>query len=407
MKKGFQVMTPQYMRQFQCTGSACEDTCCGGWAISVEKEAYKRYQKVKDKELQMSIKENIIRVKKDATEYYYAVMKQNEEGYCNFLTVEKLCSLQSKLGEAALCQTCSEYPRVYNQVDGRIEISSKLSCPETARLALLNPNPMEFDVVEMDLDRGTLASNIVNTNKGELSSAFWDIRIFVISLIQNRSYLLKERLMILGLFCSKLDELIGHGNFSSIGPLIQQFNFQIEQRLFHNVLNIQSDSVHVSIKLLKEMTEYRSRSKMFHARYNTIFEQTFEGLNLHNGTEEEIVGLYKDGLGNVYEPFLESHGYIMENFVVNYVFEGMFLYEKEKTALQQYIRLISIYSTIKFHMVGVGKYNGNMTPENALVIIQSYSRTTEHNRKFLNWLVDRLEKTEMNLVALMAIMIMN
>ena len=40
---------------------------------------------------------------------------------------------------------CSAYPRVMNVVDDVLQRSLDLSCPEAARMVLLDPNPMEFD----------------------------------------------------------------------------------------------------------------------------------------------------------------------------------------------------------------------------------------------------------------------
>ncbi|MFP3632204.1 flagellin lysine-N-methylase, partial [Burkholderia sp. SIMBA_045] len=64
---------------------------------------------------------------------------------CPFLNEEKLCSIQLKLGEDFLSHTCKTYPRVTQTVDDVVELSATLSCPEAARLALLNPNKMQFN----------------------------------------------------------------------------------------------------------------------------------------------------------------------------------------------------------------------------------------------------------------------
>jgi len=409
MKKSYQLLMPQYMHQFQCTGSACEDTCCAGWNITIEKEAYKKYQKIQDKELKEEIKKNVKRVKKNANEYNYAVMQLDESGNCGFLTKDKLCGLQVKLGEEALCQTCAVYPKVYNNVDQKIEISSKLSCPETARLALLNPDPMEFDIIEREYGKDILFMNDVSsTSRDSFYSYFWDIRVFVISLLQNRSYDLKHRLFLLGLFCSKLEEIKVAGNLEAIPTIITQFKKQIEERYFNNLLNLQTDAVHVSIKLVKEMTQIRSQHNMFNARYRKVVEDTFAGLKLTDGTEDEITSVYQETLSSIYEPFIEEHGYIIENYLVNHVFESLFVYSSDgKSIMQQYIKLVSLYSMIKFHMIGVGGYDGRLTPQKTLEIIQSFSRSTEHSRTYLDWLVQSVEKTGMNSMALMAIIIMN
>jgi lysine-N-methylase len=401
-------MLPQYMHKFRCVGSECEDTCCAGWSISVEKEAYKRYQNVKDKELQQEIKSYIQKTKDSKSDYDYAVIKLDKNGMCGFLTKEKLCGLQLKLGEQGLCQTCDIYPKVYNAVDHTVELSSKMSCPESARLALLNRDPMEFDVIDRELGYSTpLMKKVITNQQNTLEYHFWDIRIFVISLLQNRLYKLQDRLFILGWFCSKLDEQINNNSYKTIPSLIDTFKRQIDTRYFDTIIrNVRTDMGHVTISLLKEMTSQRAQSTML-SRYQEVMNRSYEALKLNGNDEQEIKFAYTRGLDNYFTPLLDQHGYILENYLVNFVFEDMFLFQTNSTAMQQYLKLMSLYSMVKFHIVGVGLYEELMTPERAVYIIQAFARNVEHSKLFINWLVASLEKAGVQSMALMSIIIMN
>src|SRR5208282_1770811 len=73
----------------------------------------------------------------------YARIAQSGYG-CPFLA-EGWCSIQKKLGEAFLPMTCATYPRLVNVVDDVMQRSLDLSCPEAARIVLLDPDPMQFD----------------------------------------------------------------------------------------------------------------------------------------------------------------------------------------------------------------------------------------------------------------------
>ncbi|WXR62260.1 hypothetical protein WG909_03245 [Peptostreptococcaceae bacterium AGR-M142] len=35
------VLVPTYFKDFRCIGASCEDTCCKGWDVFVDKNAYK------------------------------------------------------------------------------------------------------------------------------------------------------------------------------------------------------------------------------------------------------------------------------------------------------------------------------------------------------------------------------
>ena len=35
---------PHYYKKFRCIASACEDTCCAGWAITIDPKSLKKYR---------------------------------------------------------------------------------------------------------------------------------------------------------------------------------------------------------------------------------------------------------------------------------------------------------------------------------------------------------------------------
>ena len=41
------ITIPDYYKEFECIADKCEDTCCAGWQIVIDKETLKKYIKVK------------------------------------------------------------------------------------------------------------------------------------------------------------------------------------------------------------------------------------------------------------------------------------------------------------------------------------------------------------------------
>ena len=35
---------PHYYKKFQCIASECEDTCCAGWAITIDPKSLEKYR---------------------------------------------------------------------------------------------------------------------------------------------------------------------------------------------------------------------------------------------------------------------------------------------------------------------------------------------------------------------------
>lgn len=58
------------------------------------------------------------------------------DGRCPMWREDGLCRIQAELGEAALCKTCREFPRLTHDYGDFVERGLELSCPEAARLIL-------------------------------------------------------------------------------------------------------------------------------------------------------------------------------------------------------------------------------------------------------------------------------
>ena len=56
-----QLLVPEYMQEFSCIGSACEDSCCIGWRVDIDEATYKKYKKSRDIELKPLFEKNVTR----------------------------------------------------------------------------------------------------------------------------------------------------------------------------------------------------------------------------------------------------------------------------------------------------------------------------------------------------------
>jgi lysine-N-methylase len=144
------ALIPDYMKSFQCIGSACEDSCCHGFGVEIDKLTYLKYAHTKEKELKPILNTILKLIDKNRTDMRYAYLEYPEDKRCPMLTEEGWCSIQQKLGEDALSLTCHSYPRVTNEIFQQIEKGATTSCPEIAHLALLNQNGISFEQFEED-----------------------------------------------------------------------------------------------------------------------------------------------------------------------------------------------------------------------------------------------------------------
>ncbi|MGG2094857.1 flagellin lysine-N-methylase [Bacillus sp. S13(2024)] len=409
--KNRQLLVPQYMQQFSCIGSECEDSCCIGWRVDVDEDTYKKYQKSRDLELKPLLKKNVTRQRSNPSSTSYAKIKMEKGGKCSFLSQENLCKVQLNLGEEYLSNTCAVYPRSINSINGVIEKSATMSCPEAARLALLNPNGIDFNKAEEPAStRGFIGKHLKTDNlkvDNQPKKYFWELRIFSIQIIQDRSYTLAERLIILGMFYQKVQKQIDQGDVDGIPNVIAQFTNGMSNQGMKDQLDKIPTQLAVQMKLCKELVEYRVSQSITSQRYLDCLKEMLEGIQYtKEATVEETTEHYKKAYEEFYEPFMTEHEYILENYLVNYVFKNLFPLG-HKTLFNDYVILVIHYSMIKLHLIGMAGFHKGLTTDLVIKLIQSFAKTVEHNNVYLKRIFDLLNANELTTMAYMAILVKN
>lgn len=405
------ILVPKYMQQFSCIGSACEDSCCVGWRVDIDQQTYKKYNRVRNQELKPLFEKNVIRKRSNPSAAAYAKIKMDDTGKCSFLSEENLCKVQLGLGEDYLSNTCAIYPRSINSINGVIEKSATLSCPETARLALLNPDGIVFDEIEEPVEtRGNISKELTTNNprfSNKAQKYFWDLRIFTIQVLQDRSYTLSERLIILGLFYQKVQSLTTEENVDLIPDTITSYSEMMNhQGMKESLMNVPVNLA-VQMELCKELVDYRFGQGIQSKRYLECLGQALNGIEYtSDSTVEEVAVRYKNCYDEYYEPFIIRHEYILENYLVNHVFKNLFPFGKN-SLYNDYVMLILHYSMIKLHLIGMAGFHKGLSEELVIKLIQSFAKTVAHNSSYLNKMFDLLGKNELTTMAYMAILIKN
>ena len=121
------IKTYNYLKQFQCLGADCEDTCCRIWDMQVDAPTVKLYEK-EAPELMDAVQE------KDGG----FIMKRNPETDFCVKFDDGLCSTHNEKGDKFLSDACHFYPRITRKFGDETIMSAALSCPEIARLSLLD-----------------------------------------------------------------------------------------------------------------------------------------------------------------------------------------------------------------------------------------------------------------------------
>ena len=190
-----QIM-PDYCADFQCIAEKCRHSCCIGWEIDINDEAFARYQRVPG-EIGKKLSSLIAPPEKDCPAHF--ILQDQER--CPFLNERNLCELILTLGEDSLCDICREHPRFYNRIAGNLEMGLGLCCEEASRLLFSQEDPIRL--LSSDLSDPSGEGSSDSAEEGafepeEEGSSFDPLllrfREDVFSLLQDRTKTLEDRI---------------------------------------------------------------------------------------------------------------------------------------------------------------------------------------------------------------------
>lgn len=199
---------PDYYSEFECVAGECEDTCCAGWQIVIDKSALKRYLNEKGE-----YKKKLYR----SINWLQRTFRQDEEKRCAFLKDDNLCEMYQKLGEKSLCKTCQSYPRHTEEFENVRETSLALSCPVVARMVLGRQEKVTFLSTEREGEEEFAGFDLF------LYSNLLDAREILISILQNRNLSIETRMVLsLGL-AYDMENRVKSGNLFSCDAVFQRY----------------------------------------------------------------------------------------------------------------------------------------------------------------------------------------
>lgn len=328
MAKRMEYMSiqPEYVRRFTCDGAACGSLCCGGWGVMLASGEYEKYRRIRPKSLRQKILSQLhFNEILGAYEFFPA------GGRCSLLREDGLCSLQLTCGEDALTDVCAEYPRKTYIFPGAIERALCMTCPVAARLALSDENPMKLEAVNISTDRERYFQRADNS-EAVISTGFLDLQAAGISILQRRELTLDERLALLGDFFSRADRLVEEGLADEVAVLGKSF-------------------VTADAHFLAGRGHPQSLHRVYKADARSLagrgasFEKYFPSMldfarNIRELTEDDEAdtAMYieravrvsgekekaREALFRYREDVLSRFGYMLENYLVNEFFIGLY-----------------------------------------------------------------------------------
>jgi lysine-N-methylase len=402
------LLRPTYSDKFRCIGALCEDNCCSGnWAVTVDQASYEKYKSMTDSPLFPILEAAVIPLPEESPlkkPSVFAIIETNASGFCPLFSDEGLCRLQLEHGFDALCTTCKVFPRSPLMIDSWPETALSLSCPEAARLILLDP-----DLAIPPVDCKQFPWDDTADPSPELRSYFWHIREFIVKLIRNRSYPLWQRMFLLGTFSRRLDAM-AHGQLDRGFPaFLRDFSAAIADGSLRATMETIAPDLALQLDMIVSLVNLclttPELARHMPPRLQKTLQAFGQGIGDHTGaTPASKIAKYKQAWENYANPFFQKHPHFLENYLLNQIYRNLFPFGKDlffpqavPAPASAYSRLATHYALIKTILIGVaGFHKETFTTEIAVEAVESVYRYFEHNITFLDNAHELLVKRQLN-----------
>jgi lysine-N-methylase len=397
-----EFVSPRYMTRFACIGGACEEHCCSGWDITVDKEHHREIRRAMSatEAGRAAFDAGVKRVEhaREPGKFALFVLKE-PDARCSFLAEDRLCSLQRDHGEKLLPDTCATFPRRPTVVGRRFEMSGSLSCPEVARLALLSPDAMELDDIDPTaVPRRTLHAALRSDDPDTYARSLDEVRATLVTILQSDAPL-STRLATLVALADALQGWFARGakfDPQRLTATLATFkNPQVAKAMEQGLASIQ---VPESIAMRLVVRALASRARYSLGSLSRHIQDALDAYGVKGGrTAEDITASYaasRDRLAPLTEADLQP---LLQNYAVDYAFTAWFTSSPDLGIWVRGLLLrVALFRVLFFAHPDVSAFDASAAPDTtrattrrvAVSLVSRMTRAFEHHRDFLA-LLDR------------------
>lgn len=374
---------PAYLADFRCLGPECEDHCCYGWDIIVDKRSCQRYRKSTSTDLGHRLRAAVRRNRKDPSSRGYARIVRSGDA-CPFLTPDRCCRIHAELGEDWLPDTCAVFPRHLRARQGWIDITASLACPEIARRALGNPHGIT--VVEACLDSEAVENLRAIESKlpSEVETAGLTLRTLAMSLLQDRQHALWRRLLALGYLLEMAGRSEAVSGGKNVSVIVDAFTRRVESGELLERIEDAPTLTGMQLQIARRLHDEMIPSVCVEA-FKRCAEECFAGLHYSGGQlfTETIGRRYDSAFDHFYRPFFQRYGFMLENYLVSYLLHHDIGFHRGRRLYNDYVMMVLNYAMLKTYLIGMAAWHReNFHPDMVTRLIYSFTKVVEPDARF-------------------------
>ncbi|GIU37817.1 flagellin lysine-N-methylase [Shewanella schlegeliana] len=377
----YSLIRPSFVTNFSCIGGECEDSCCYGWNIHIDKQSYKKT--LAHSELKVLAKTALKKVKKSEQVWAQAVL--NEEGACGFLDENKLCQIHAKAGEALLSNTCKTYPRMAHMRGGDRYDSLSLSCPEAARNILLRPDAFRVERTTLTHHRTFKATPVWAQKAYDYS----------IQLLLKPEQPLEHGLTAIGILM-KTTERVANGELesSAIDNMFQQLiilsdNGQLKQHFegFNQDTDAHQMHAFTSIQLWLNTNKVRRGRSRFELINQAICAMADEEKSI---SMSKINRAWKE----VAVPALQDQQELFSRYLLYYFYQMNFPLVDKLTPSQAFRVMLLDFFMLRCYLAVIAAKNEGLSEHDIIMCFQVYHTNRQHKANYSQYAINLLDEAK-------------
>ena len=391
------AQAPRYLQSFQCQGSACLETCCSGWQVTIDKPSFQKYQAIKIQPLADLVRQHVRKQSgPGVSTASYAVIALGTEQQCPMLDAQSLCQIHRDLGAQSLSSTCKEYPRVYTQEGAQLGLSSSLSCPEAARLALDSAEAMDW--VDMPLPFANANLVPLNRRVAAVEAEQADpvrrharrLREALVEIIRYPGLSASQALVLGGLLLRRVASLELGDSLREDDELAEALAHYLApahlSRAAELVRGLQVPKSAQAVLLMgatqQFLTQYGGRPS-----FRSLIEDVNVGLRAQATGQPQAIGAAR------FAAWDAAHPYGLKNYLLNSLSASLFPRHGLAGLEEDYMGLVVHFALIKFYLECLAARPAAVfSQEDLLRVVYVVSRNIEHNQHFMPLVLQSLRE---------------
>jgi lysine-N-methylase len=386
------ALIPRYVSRFSCIGPQCEDNCCRGWTVDIDKKTFKSYRQSTQPGLGERLAQLVTRRDNPPNDRCYGTIDLAPATNACPLLEDNLCTVHGTMDESHLSHTCFSYPRTTRTFAGQAEQVLVLSCPEAARQALLAPDAFEFIESEVTVRMDVVGT--VGTKHGMALEVMNEIRIFCLNLLRTRELELWQRLAVLGVFCERLSITLAGGQQAAVGALLDDFVALVEQgQLLEALADMQPNLAAQALvfSTLLGRAGFVAPSPV----QNKVIAAIAAGLGADQSgqvTAEQLIERYTLGVQRLPQA-LQAAPHLFEHYILNEILISVFPFECTDP-YDSYLRLVSRFGLLRLMVAAQCAGDGPLPDAYALAqTVQVCCRRFQHDGEFTERINQALQQS--------------